>query len=52
MGELASNSSATYTAGDKVDLQLRAADRTRPALELNIQVANGGETFKISSIGR
>ena len=52
VGELASNSSASYGAGEKLDLQLRAADRTRPQLKLNIQAANAAETFRISAIGR
>ncbi len=51
-GEIASNSSATFTAGDKVDIQLRPASRGRPQLKLNIKAENGGETFKISVIGR
>ena len=50
VGELASNSSATYTAGNKVNLTLRRADRTRTELKLNIKAAAGAETFKISSI--
>ncbi len=51
-GEIASNSSATFTAGDKVDIQLRPSSRGRPQLKLNIKAANGGEAFRISIIGR
>ncbi len=51
-GEIASNSSATYGAGDKVDIQLRPASRGRPQLKLNIKAANISEAFKISVIGR
>ncbi len=51
-GQIASNSSATYTAGDKVDILLRPASRGKPQLKLNIKAANGGEAFKISIIGR
>ncbi len=53
VGEIASNSSATYGIGEKVDLQLRKVDGPkRPQLKLNIKAANTGETFKISSIGK
>ncbi len=51
-GEIASNSSAEWTAGQKVDIQLRNASRGRPQLKLNIKAANSSETFKISVIGR
>ena len=48
VGEDASNSSASYTAGQKLVLTLRNGVRNLPDKKLNFKAASGSETFKIS----
>ena len=48
VGEDASNSSASYTAGQKLVLTLRNGNIRTADKKLNFKAANASETFKIS----
>ena len=48
VGEDASNSSASYTDGQKLVLNLRNGNIRKADKKLNFKAANGSETFKIS----
>ena len=49
-GEDASNSSASYTAGQKVVIPIRKKGFKYPEVKLNFKAANISETFKITGI--
>lgn len=52
VGEVASNSSASYTIGDKIPLTLRKGTSKAGLvqLKLNVQAANAGEEFDVTGI--